>query len=120
MELARAAIAEKIVDYDLANAAFWLAARARDFDFAAQMIQLRSTGWPQTAVDGSIQLGNMYAIDAKDAGKALVAFKQAMAAVPEAQRRSLLPRIPVDYWPKLGFTDAGPAASPAQTSASKG
>ncbi|ROZ61580.1 O-antigen ligase family protein [Ramlibacter sp. WS9] len=124
LELARAAIAEKIVDYDLANAAFWLAARARDFDFAAQMIQLRSAGWPQTAVDGSIQLGNMYAIDAKDADKALVAFRQAMAAVPEAQRRSLLPRIPVGYWPKLGFTDAAPAASPAsspaQTSASKG
>ena len=121
LELARAAIAENIVDYDLANSAFWLASRTGDYALAAKAIELRTAGWPTTAVQGYMQLGDMYARQVKDPEKALASFKQAMAAAPEAQRRGLLPQIPAAYWPKLGFAENGPAApASAQTSASKG
>jgi O-antigen ligase len=119
LTLARAAIAENIYDFDLANAAFWLASRAGDYELAAKAVGLRSAGWPHTEVQGHMQLGDMYARQAKDPEKALAAYKQAMAAAPEAQRKELLPQIPPVYWPRLGYVDGGLAA-PAQTSASKG
>jgi tetratricopeptide (TPR) repeat protein len=121
LELARAAIAENVIDYDLVNSALWLASRAGDYALASKAVELRSAGWPATAVQGYLQLGDMYARQANDPEKALGFFKQAMAAAPEAQRRGLLQQIPPAYWPKLGYAQGGPATpAPGQTSASKG
>ncbi|HWP12688.1 MAG TPA: O-antigen ligase family protein [Ramlibacter sp.] len=120
LELARQAIADNIYDVDLANATFVLGWRAGDFALAAEAIRLRMIGWPETRMDGYLQLGDMYALAAKDPVRALDAFKQALALAPLAQRPALLQRIPAAYRAKLGYPDAAPQAPAAQTSASKG
>jgi O-antigen ligase len=108
LELARQAIADNIYDYDLANASFVLGWRAQDYAFAAEAMRLRMIGWPMTRVEGYFQLGEMYAQGAKDPDKALVAFRQALALAPEAQRPAVLQRIPKPYWAKLGYPEAAP------------
>jgi O-antigen ligase len=102
LDLARQAIASNIYDYDLANAGFLLGWRAGDYALAAKAMQLRMTGWPDTRVQGYLQLGDMYAQAANDPEKALAAFRQALALAPEAERQSLLQRIPPAYRAKLG------------------
>jgi O-antigen ligase len=121
LEIARQAIAENVYDYDLANASFALAARAGDYELAARAMRLRMVGWPETRVQGYLQLGNMYARVARDRDKALDAFKRALQIAPPAQRDALLPHIPADYRVPLGLPTTTPApAATGQTSASKG
>jgi O-antigen ligase len=110
LELARQAIADSIYDYDLANASFALGWRAKDYEFAAEAMRLRMIGWPETRVEGYVQLGEMYAQGAKDPDRALVSFRQALALAPEARRPAVLQRIPKTYWAKLGYADAARSA----------
>jgi tetratricopeptide (TPR) repeat protein len=119
LAVARQAIADKIYDYDLVNATFDLAWRAGDYPLAAQAMDLRMTGWPQTRTQGYLQLGNMYASGAKDRDRALDAFKHALAIAPPAQTEALLADIPAEYRAALGPRRDAPAAA-GQTSASKG
>jgi O-antigen ligase len=121
LQIARQAIDDKVYDYDLLNASFALAARAGDYELAASSMRMRMIGWPDTRVQGYVQLGNMYATLAKDREKALDAFRRAVLITPQTQRDALLPHIPADYRAPLGLSPS--AASPAgaaQTSASKG
>jgi O-antigen ligase len=121
LELAREAIRDNIYDYDLTNAAFFLGLRAQDFDLAEKSIRLRMEGWPNSRVQGYMQLGEMYAKAMKDQDKALAAFKQALKLAPEKQRPALLPEIPAALRAKLGYAEATPQSpASAQTSASKG
>jgi O-antigen ligase len=121
LELARQAIADKIYDYDLANASFILGWRSGDYSLAAQAMRLRMIGWPATRVAGYVQLGEMYARAAQDPDQALAAFKQALALAPEAERPAVLQRIPPAYRARLGYPQAAPQAPGTnQTSASKG
>jgi O-antigen ligase len=118
LKLARAAIADNIYDYDLANATFWLASRAGDYGLAHKAMQLRIVGWPEARVQGYVELGNMYAQQVKDPEKALNMYKQAVLSTPQSHRPEVLMRIPADYRAKIIALDAPPA--PPQTSASKG
>jgi O-antigen ligase len=102
LELARQAIADKVYDYDLANASFALGWRAGDYELAAEAMRLRMTGWPATRVSGYMQLGEMYAKGAKEPERALAAFKQALDLAPEPDRPALLQRIPAAYRARLG------------------
>ena len=85
LEMARQAIADDLYDYDLANATFYLASSAGDYELAAKAIQLRMAAWPESRVQGYMQLGDMYAQSAKDPQQAMAAFKQALALAPQAQ-----------------------------------
>jgi tetratricopeptide (TPR) repeat protein len=116
LELARRAIDDGIVDFDLANSAFFLASKARDFPFAARALQTRMTGWPATRVQGFLQLGYMYAREAGDAAAAIDAFKRAVALAPPENRPAVLAQVPVEL--RAQVEAAG--AAPVQTSASKG
>ena len=121
LELAREAIRDNIYDYDLTNAAFFLAARAGDHELAEKSLRLRMAGWPESRVQGHMQLGEMYLKGLKDPEKALASYKQALELAPEAQRPALLPEIPPALRARLGYPEAGPQApASAQTSASKG
>ncbi len=120
LELARQAMAENIYDFDMTNAAFVLGSRAGDYAFADKAVQLRMKGWPETRLQGYMQLGDMYGKLAKDPDRALGAFRQAMDLASPAQRQSLLPQIPAVYWPKLGYAGGPQAPASAQTSANKG
>jgi tetratricopeptide (TPR) repeat protein len=114
LELGRVAIEENVIDYDLANATFVLAWRAGDFALASKAMQSRMTAWPESRAEGHVQLGNMYASSAKDPGKALDAFKQAISLATDSQRPALMEQIPPEYRARL----TEPA--PPQTSANKG
>lgn len=116
LKLARAAIADNIYDYDLANATFWLASRAGDYGLAHKAMQLRIVGWPEARVQGYVELGNMYAMQVKDPEKALNFYKQALRITPEGHRPEVLTRIPADYRARVA-SDAVPAQP--QTSANK-
>ena len=123
LDLARQAIDQKVYDYDLLNAAFWLASRAHDAPLAHKAMQLRIVGWPATQAQGYLMLGDLYAKDAKDADKAASFYRQAIAQTPEGQRAEVLQHVPPELRARVG--NAGSAAAPAQpasaqTSASKG
>ncbi|HXE47978.1 MAG TPA: O-antigen ligase family protein [Ramlibacter sp.] len=120
LEMARQAIADNLYDYDLANASFYLASRAGDYQLAAKAIQLRMAAWPDSSVQGYMQLGDMYADSVKDPQQAMAAFKQALALAPQSQRQALMERIPPAYRAKLDSTGGPPAPAAAQTSATKG
>ncbi len=115
--LAKEAMAKEAYDYDLVNAAFILGWRAGDFPTALKAMELRNKDWPASKPQGLVQLGNMYTTAIQDPAKALASFKEAMALTPEAERKGLLPGIPPQFWPKLGFAHAVPV-QPTQTSAS--
>jgi O-antigen ligase len=116
LELARRAIDDGIVDFDLANTAFLLASRAADFPFAEKALETRMTGWPATRVQGLFQLGYMYVREAHDPARAIDAFKRAVALVPPADRPAVLEQLPA----ALRAQVEAALAAPAQTSASKG
>jgi len=105
LKLAREAIAENIVDYDLTNAAFSLAWRAGDYAFAEKAMHLRIEGWPLNRPEGYVQLGDMYAKGMHDPAQALAAYKQALALTPERERGNLARHLPPEYLPKLGFAN---------------
>jgi O-antigen ligase len=108
LKMARQAIADKIVDYDLANAAFSLGWRAGDYEFAAMAMRLRMEGWPWSRADGFVQLGDMYAKGINDPPKAVAAYQQALALTPERERGNLLRHLPPDYLPRLGLANRTP------------
>jgi O-antigen ligase len=101
LALARQVMADNVADYDLANAAYALGVRAGDFAFAAKAMLLRVDNWPQTAVDGLRELGNMYAYRVHDPAQALGFYRQALALASPAARSAVMERIPAEYRSKL-------------------
>ena len=106
---AREAMDRGIVDYDLANTAFFLGWRANDFALAERAMELRIKGWPTSRINGYLQLGNMYLTAQRDPDKAAAAFARALEPVPLAQRGSFRSQIPKEFWSRLGL-DNGPKA----------
>jgi len=117
LELGRAAIRDRLYDYDMANATFALAWQARDWDLAREAMRLRMVGWPASRADGYFQLASMYDQGLRDQEQALGAYRQALALATGAERDALAARIPAAYAARLGLAGAGSAA---QTSASRG
>jgi O-antigen ligase/Flp pilus assembly protein TadD len=117
LELGRAAIRDRLYDYDMANATFVLAWRAGDWDLAREAMRLRMVGWPATRAEGYLQLGTMYDQGLRDEEQALAAYRQALALATGAERGALAARIPAAYAARLGL---GRAPGTPQTSASKG
>ena len=115
LQLGRAAIRDRLYDYDMANATFVLAWRAGDWDLAREAMRLRMVGWPATRAEGYLQLATMYDQGLHDTEQALGAYRQALALVTGAERDALAARIPAAYAGKLGLAGGAP-----QTSASKG
>jgi O-antigen ligase len=106
LALAKEAMANDIADYDLANAAFALAVQAGDFAFAGKAMRLRIEKWPESAVEGNMALGHMYANRAHDSGQAQAFYRQALALAPPDARPELMKQVPSGYRAKLGFPNA--------------
>ena len=100
---AKVLLAAGVYDYDLVNAAYVLAARAKDWPMALEALELRNKGWPAQIVDGWLKIGNIYAsvTEVKDEAKALTAYKAALAAAPEAEKAATRALIPTIYIPRL-------------------
>ena len=100
---AKVLLAAGVYDFDLVNATYVLAARAKDWSLAIRALELRSKGWPAQVVDGWLKIGNIYAsvAEVKDETKALAAYREALAASPEAQKAATRAQIPSLYIPRL-------------------
>ena len=100
---AKSLLAAGTYDFDLVNAAYVLAVRARDWPLALKALELRSKGWPAQTVDGWLKIGNIYASDTevKDEAKALAAYRAALLAATEAEKNAVRARIPPGYLPRL-------------------
>jgi O-antigen ligase len=118
LTLARQAIADQAYDYDLVNAAFLLAWKVGDYEFAVRAMRLRMAGWPASSPEGYLQLGVMYDVGLHDPVQALAAFQQMLSVSSGEMRQSLAARIPPAYAAKLGLGAAAPTAP--QTSVNKG
>lgn len=113
MQRAQQAMDEGIADYDLVNAYFILAWRAKDYPLAFRVLERRMAQWPQSRPLGFLQLGLIHADGLNDPVKALDFFRRALAEAPPGERARLLPQVPAEYRAQLA------AAAPApQTSAS--
>lgn len=109
--LAREALADGVVDYDLLNAAYTLGARAGDFAFAERAMTLRAEKWPAQKASAYLQLGTLHARGTRDMAKAEAAFRQALALATPEQREGFLAQMPPELRQRV--------AAPAQTSSSK-
>ncbi len=103
LRLAREYIKDDLYDFDLLNAAYVLAVRAKDWPMAVRSMELRIKSFPAQAVDSWLKIGDIYAAsDIKDETKALEAYKAALAAAPEKDRLEMRTRrIPSIYQPRL-------------------
>lgn len=117
MELARESLLAGVYDYDLVNALFLLASRARDWELAEKAMALRIEGWPDSRARGHLQLGMMYATGVRDRDKALASFRTGLALTPARQQAAVLQQIPQEFRGQLsGPSGSTPAGT--QTSAS--
>lgn len=117
LQLAKEALAADAVDYDLANALYILAWRARDYALAQQALQLRMDRWPESRPRGLVQLGAMYANELHRPDLALQLFRQGLAQADAREREVLMQMVPPALRPQLQEADAQVAPQP-QTSAS--
>ena len=111
LALARNAVRDNVVDYDLLNATVGLARRGGDYPLAIKALELLMAGWPQTRAAGYAQLGNLYASGLKDQRKALDAFRKALELTPPGSLAQQQAQIPAEYWLELGLTGTVPAAA---------
>ncbi|MCC2674205.1 MAG: O-antigen polymerase [Ramlibacter sp.] len=91
---AKAAMAENIVDYDLANSLFILSWRAKDYALARQALARRVAGWPQSNAEALVQLGRMTAEEHDDQAKGVEYYRRGLAAASPAERETLLRLVP--------------------------
>jgi O-antigen ligase len=103
LRLAREYLKDDFYDFDLLNAAYVLAVRAKDWPMAVRAMQLRIKSFPAQNVDSWLKIGDIYAAsDIKDESKALEAYKAALAAAPEPERLEMrTKRIPTIYQARL-------------------
>ena len=101
MDRARIAMEEGTVDYDLVDAYFILASRAGDYPLARSLLEERMRQWPESRVQGLVQLGNLYAEGFKDPAKALAAYRLAISTASPQVRQQLLAQVPAGYRAQL-------------------
>ncbi|MCG2593576.1 O-antigen ligase family protein [Ramlibacter sp. XY19] len=111
--LAKEALAAGLYDYDLVNALFVLAMRAKEFPVAEKALKLRMNDWPENKARGLFQLGMLYAVDMKKPAEAVETLRQAVALANEAERAEMLAQMP----PEIRAQVAGSAPAAPQTSA---
>lgn len=101
LALAREELAKSDVDFRLLEAIWRLGVESRDFDLAIAAMQLRNQRWPERAAMGWLKLASLYAEVLKDDGKALAAYRAALAAAPAAEQAGLRARIPPTFAARL-------------------
>lgn len=98
----REALAKGPVDGDLLQAAFVLGWRAGDLDLAERALTQRLQAVPQQRVDDLLKLGAFYLEGRRDEGRAVQAWRGALAAAPPAGRAAVLREVPEPYRARLG------------------
>lgn len=117
LQLAKQAVVEDMVDYDLANALFILAWRAKDYPLALSAMELRMLRFPETRARGYMQLGMLYGGDLQQPAKAIESFRQGLALARSPGERAMLQQqVPPQYQDQVRAAASLPAAT-SQTSA---
>lgn len=74
-------------DIDLLNSAYLLGIHTKNWTMAIEALQRRNQRWPQYAIDGWLQIGNLYASsEVNEPQSALEAYRQALALAPPTQK----------------------------------
>ena len=115
--LAKEALAAGLYDYDLVNALFVLAMRAREFPVAEQALKLRMAEWPENRARSLFQLATLYATDMGKPEQAVAPMREALERATEAERAEMLQQMPPALRAQLAGTP--PAASPQTSARSK-
>ena len=89
------------MDYDMLNAAYVLAVRKSDFQFAIDVMLLRNKNVPGQEIDSWLKIATVYTNFLKDEPKAIDAFKQVMKFTKPENREATLKQIPAYFHPKL-------------------
>lgn len=115
LEVGRQAMAQGVVDFDMANAVFVLARRSGDYGTAEQAMRTRLANWDVQRVQGWFLLAEMLDRDMHEPAKAAGAYARALALIPPVQRAAVWERVPPGLRSQID-----PTLAPDQTSASKG
>jgi hypothetical protein len=100
--LVRDVVARGRHDADLLNAAFVLGWRSGDFTMAEHAMQLRIREYPASRLSDTLRLADFYLAGEKDEGKALQAWREALAQAGPANRAAVLQHVPAEYRARLG------------------
>jgi tetratricopeptide (TPR) repeat protein len=95
------ALAQGIVDYDLVNATFVLALRARNYALAESLLERRMREWPESRPRGLVELGLLQDQGFNAPEKALASFRQGLATASSRERPQLLELVPSAYQAQL-------------------
>lgn len=101
LEIAREALADQAMDFDMMNAAYILGVRDSDFEFAIKALKLRNQAVPQQAVDGWMKIAGIYDQYLKDEAKAVEAYRSAYEAGGKAN--NVLAQIPSAYHGRMSL-----------------
>ena len=101
LEVAREALADQAMDFDMMNAAYILGVRDSDFEFAIKALKLRNQAVPQQAVDGWMKIAGIYDQYLKDEAKAVEAYRSAYEAGGKAN--NVLAQIPSAYHGRMAL-----------------
>ncbi len=95
---AKALLASGFIDNDLFQTSYSLAIAQRDQSLAVAALDAAIKQWPERAVDGWIRLGRAYdSIEPRDQGKALSAYRNALAIASPRSKKAVLAAIPTAY-----------------------
>jgi len=94
LALGRQAVSDGVADFDMSNAVFVLARRARDFELADRAMRVRLANWPDRRSEGYLDLGLMYAMESNESDKAVAAFVKAVEEAPPGQRDAVIEQVP--------------------------
>ncbi|HYF20842.1 MAG TPA: O-antigen ligase family protein [Ramlibacter sp.] len=101
LEISRRALAEGRYDIDLLTGAFLLGWHNGDPALAERAMALRMREFPETQLEGWVQLGHLRAGIARDEQGALQAWRKALQLAPPAVRPRVLEGIPPAYRERL-------------------
>ncbi len=117
LEMAKQAVLDDAADFDLTNALFILAWRAKDYPLAISTMELRMKRYPEIRGRGAIQLGLVYA-EMGRTDDAVRSIGRGLELTPPADRPGLLKQVPEPLRSRLQQPAPSTPAATSQTSSS--
>jgi O-antigen ligase len=111
MELAQQALDAGIVDFDLVNAYGILAWRAKNYELADKLLELRMVQWPESRGRALVQRGLLWDEAGKGIEQASAAIREGLAAASPRERSQLLERLPAHLRARVEAKDQTSASS---------
>ena len=82
-------------DFEMVQAAYAIGYTTRNWRLVERALETYIAMWPDLAADGYFRLGKLYADSApEDKAKAIKAFRQGLATLPQAQHNNYIQQVP--------------------------